>query len=312
MSPTQPELRQLADGVFAWIGAGGDSNGGAIATPDGVIVIDAQQTAALGRAMRQAVEKALGKPPSVLVTTHYHFDHITGNVAFAGDAPILAHERTLQKLEARLGPDSGSPWIITDMHTKIGMFYGENIGELIPEGDPAWEWFENRFAPADYDRLEIVPPTQTFADRFTFHLPDDRVELEYFGPAHCDGDIIVHLPRSKIVFLSDLFFYGRFPWLGDCDLNGWISVLDHILTLDLEIVVPGHGVPGTLKDVAWFRDLLANIRKAVEKAIKAGVSEEAVVRETSLPEYADISRYDTWLPFNLRSAYRYLNRGDLR
>ena len=307
MTPMQPELRQLAEGVFAWIGAGGDSNAGAIETPDGVIVIDAQQTATLGKNFRQALANTVDKPPHTLVTTHYHFDHVAGNVAFAGDAPILAHERTLEKLEARLGPSTESPWTITDLPTKIGMFYGENIDELIPEGDPAWEWFEKRFAPSDYDILEIVPPTQTFANRFAFHLPDGPVKLEYFGPAHCDGDIIVHLPRHKLVFLGDLFFYGRFPWLGDCDLNGWIAALDQILTRDLEIAVPGHGIPGTLKDVAWFRGLLVAFRTAVEAAIDKGASEEAVVNEVKLPEYSKLSRYDTWLPFNLRSAYRYLS-----
>lgn len=306
MTPAQPELRQLAEGVFAWIGAGGDSNAGAIETPDGVIVIDAQQTAALGRKFRQAVENELDKPPCTLVTTHYHFDHVAGNEVFAGDVPILAHQRTLEKLEARLGPAAKSPWTVTDLATKIGMFYGENIADLIPEGDPAWQWFEDRFAPADYDRLEIVPPTQTFGNRFAFHLPRGPVKLEYFGPAHCDGDIIVHLPRSRIAFLSDLFFFGRFPWLGDCDLNGWIATLDHVLTLDLETVVPGHGVPGSLRDVAWFRDLLVAIRKAVEVALREGASEEAVVNEVTLPQYSSIPRYDAWLPFNLRSAYRYL------
>ena len=303
----QPELRQLADGVYAWIGASGDSNAGAIETPEGIIVIDAQQNTALAQSFCSHLKEHVAKPLRALVTTHYHFDHVAGNVVFAKDIPIFAHEKTLQKLEARLGPASTSPWTVTDLPTKAAMFYGENIQELVPEGDPAWEWFENRFAPAEYAKMEIVPPSQTFADKFTFHLPRDVVCFEYFGPAHCDGDIIAHLPQSKVAFLSDLFFFGRFPWLGDCDLNGWIFALDHVLTLDLEIVVPGHGVPGTLNDVAWFRDLLVRLRESVEAAIKSGASEDAAVREVTLPEYAATPRYDVWLPFGIRSAYRYLS-----
>ncbi len=40
---SEAHLVTVADGVHAWIGSGGDSNAGAIETPEGVIVIDTQQ-----------------------------------------------------------------------------------------------------------------------------------------------------------------------------------------------------------------------------------------------------------------------------
>ncbi len=46
---SEPQLRQIAAGVHAWIGAGGDSNAGAVDTPHGLMVIDAQQNAAMPR-----------------------------------------------------------------------------------------------------------------------------------------------------------------------------------------------------------------------------------------------------------------------
>ena len=45
----------VAPGVHAWIGAGGDSNAGAIETPDGLLVIDAQQYPRLARQFRDAL-----------------------------------------------------------------------------------------------------------------------------------------------------------------------------------------------------------------------------------------------------------------
>jgi cyclase len=39
--PMEPQLLTIAEGVYAWIGAGGDSNAGAIDTPHGLLVIDA-------------------------------------------------------------------------------------------------------------------------------------------------------------------------------------------------------------------------------------------------------------------------------
>src|SRR6185437_13933764 len=103
---SQPRLVTVADGVHAWIGAGGDSNAGAIETPEGVIVIDAQQTVKLARELRAAVAAKTAKPLRILVDIHCHLDHTHGNTVFA-DLPILAHERTLAAMNACLGPRAG-------------------------------------------------------------------------------------------------------------------------------------------------------------------------------------------------------------
>jgi cyclase len=188
------------------------------------------------------------------------------------------------------------------------MLFGQNLFELVPENDPAQAWFRQRIGLPDYDTLTIAPPTVTFADHFTFHLPNETVHLDYWGPAHCDGDIVVWLEKSRVAFLGDLLFYGRFPWFGDCDLDGLIDRLGRVLTLDIAVVIPGHGMPTDLAQVARFRDMLAALRNAVAAAIKTGVSEDAAVREVKLPHYAGIPRYADWLPHDVRAAYRYLRR----
>ena len=301
----EPRLIAVADGIYAWIGAGGDSNAGAVDTPHGLLAIDAQQYPRLARQFRSALQAATGKPIRALINTHCHLDHTAGNIVFA-DVPILAHDKTLAAMHANLGPKGGAHWTISDYATKIKMLFGQNLFDLVPETDPAQAWFRQRIGLPDYDTMTIAPPTETFADHFTFHLPDDTMHLNYWGPAHCDGDLVVSLVKSKVVFLGDLLFHGRFPWLGDCDLSGLIDRLARVLTLDVEIVIPGHGMPTDLAQVARFRDMLVALRAAVDGAIRAGVSEEAAVREVRLPQYADIPRYADWLPHDVRAAYRYL------
>ena len=298
-------LVTVADGVHAWIGAGGDSNAGAIETPEGVIVIDTQQYPRLARQLRAAVLGKTGKPLRAVVNTHCHLDHTSGNTAFA-DVPILAHEKTLAAMNACLGPRHEENWSIRDFATKLRFLFGQNILELVPDGDPARRWFESRISLPDYDTVLIRPPSETFADSFAFHLPDDTVRLHYFGPAHCDGDIVVYLERRKVAFLGDLLFHGRFPWLGDCDLNGLIAALDRVLALNVAVVVPGHGPPTTLAEVARFREMLVELRAAVDCSIKAGASEAAAMQEVTLPQYAHVQRYKEWMPLDVRAAYRYL------
>jgi glyoxylase-like metal-dependent hydrolase (beta-lactamase superfamily II) len=154
--------------------------------------------------------------------------------------------------------------------------------------------------------LTIVPPSEAFADRMEFILPADTVRIDYWGPAHCDGDIVIHVEKAGVIFMGDLFFYGRFPWFGDCDLNGWIAALDRVLRMDVTAVVPGHGQPASLKELADFRKLLAAVRGEADKAIKAGWSEDAAARDVVLADYAAMPRYKEWMPFNIRAAYRYL------
>jgi len=301
----EPQLVTVAEGVHAWIGANGDSNAGAIETPDGWIAVDAQQYPRLAQAFRAAAEAKTGKPVWRLVNTHCHLDHTAGNVVFA-DVPIVAHAKTLSAMQANLGPKSGAHWTVSDYPTKVKMLFGQNLFDLVPENDPAQAWFRQRISLPDYATMTIAPPTVTFADHFTFHLPNETVHLDYRGPAHCDGDVVVSLAKSKVVFLGDLLFYRRFPWLGDCNLNGLIDRLTHVLSLDVAVVIPGHGPPTDLGAVRDFRDMLVALRDAAATAIKAGKSEEATVREVTLPQYAALPRYAEWLPHDVRVAYRCL------
>lgn len=301
----KPELVQVARDVWAWIGAGGDSNAGAFVTPQGLVAIDAQQYPRLAQMFRGALTEATGRPVTRLIDTHCHLDHTAGNIVFA-DVPILAHEKTAKALVDNLGPKDGANWTLTKYEDKAKLLFGQNLFELVPLDDPGHAWFRQRIGLPDYDRMVIAPPTETFADTFEFVLADDVVRLHYRGPAHCDGDITVHFLKRKVIFLGDLLFYRRFPWMGDCDLNGWIDRLGEVLSLDIDVVIPGHGPPTDLSEVKRFREMFVALRAGVEKAIRDGSSEEAAMREVQLPDFAHLPRYKEWLPTDVKAAYRFL------
>jgi cyclase len=122
----------------------------------------------------------------------------------------------------------------------------------------------------------------------------------------CEADVVIRLLHRKVVFLGDLMFYRRFPWMGDCDLDGWIDRLTTILGWDIDTVIPGHGPPTDLNEVQRFRDMFVALRSAVDRAIRAGVTEEAAMREVRLPEYASLPRYSEWIMTNVKVTYRYL------
>jgi glyoxylase-like metal-dependent hydrolase (beta-lactamase superfamily II) len=303
-----PSLIEIGSGIYAWIGANGDSNAGAVRTSDGLVAIDAQQTRDLGSRFRAAIEKISGRPATWLINTHLHLDHTAGNVVFA-DVPILAQEMTLRLMQTFLGTAGNNRWLVSNHSQKLRLFFGSNVQELVPPSDPLNEWFANRMSGPEYRSIELVGPSETFGDRMVLQTSGGPLYLDYWGSAHCDGDLILHMPRQKIAFLGDLLFVGRFPWLGDCDLNGWISRLNRVLTLDIDTVVPGHGGISKLKEVADFRDLLVSLRAAVQVAVSSGWSEEAAVHDIALPQYEAMPRYREWLPPNVRAVYRSLEQG---
>jgi cyclase len=177
----------------------------------------------------------------------------------------------------------------------------------VPQDDPARRWFEERISLPDYDTVVIRPPSETLRTVLRSICRTTRCGCTISGRP-TDGDIVVHIERRKVAFLGDLLFHGRFPWLGDCYLNGLIAALGRVLALDVDVVVPGHGPPTTLAEVARFREMLVELRAAVERSIKAGASEAAAMQEVTLPQYAHVQRYKEWMPLDVRAAYRYLRR----
>ena len=211
-----PSLQRLSKDVYAWIGAGGDSNAGAVLTKDGLLAVDAQQTPQLGREFRHRIESETGRRATQLLNTHLHLDHTAGNVVFRG-LPILAHRRTAELLQAELGPADQNLWVVTDSAAKLRLFFGSNFGKLVAPSDPLSAWFVKRVSGPAYDRIELAAPTETFETSISFQAAEGALLAEYWGPAHCDGDLIVYHPQQRIAFTGDLLFAGRFPWLGDCE-----------------------------------------------------------------------------------------------
>ena len=300
----EPQLIEIADGAYAWIGVNGDSNAGVVVGHDGLIVIDAQQSERQGMLFRQHIETTLRRPSHMLINTHFHLDHTAGNAAFA-NIPIHAHDLTRRLLSTYLGESDAGEWRLRDQDTKLKLFFGANIRELVQPGSPQEDWFLSRVSGPDHDAMRLTAPTASVPDIWVQDLPDDQLTSYYWGPAHCDGDLVLTLERGRIAFVGDLLFVGRFPWLGDCDLDGWIARLGQILKLDIDTVVPGHGPVVSLREASAFRDLLCVFRDRVADSISRGMSEEDMLAGFYLDRYAHLPRYKEWASFNARSAYRY-------
>ena len=234
------------------------SNASFVVTADGVVVVDALGSPALAEALIAAIRGITPQPIRRLIVTHYHADHIYGLQAFkAAGAEIVAHRAGQAYLNSdnaalrlQASRDELAPWI--DAHTRL-------------VGADRWLDGPERFTLGGFEFL--VQPV---------------------GPAHTAEDLVVHLPRQRVLIAGDLVFRGRVPFVGQADSARWIESLDRLLAFDAERIVPGHGPVSTRarEDLQLTRDYLVHLRKTMgEAARNLEPFEEAYAN-------ADWSRFD--------------------
>jgi glyoxylase-like metal-dependent hydrolase (beta-lactamase superfamily II) len=153
-------------------------------------------------------------------------------------------------------------------------------------------------------------PHQTYRDRMTIFLGGKEIEILYVGKAHTRGDSIVFVPQDRIVYLSEVFFDERFPFMNSGYVN-WINAIDIALKLEADIFVPGQGPTSVASNPRISRDallrnrqILVQARDAVEKEIARGATEDQVVATVLMPQWREMTGYAQQREVLLRRTYQ--------
>jgi cyclase len=264
-------MHEVADGVFAYVQATGGfciANAGLIVGPDGAIAIDALFTPSMTRAFQEQIRHTTPRPVRQLINTHHHVDHTLGNEHFDG-IDIIAHTRCREQIE-RVGVPR------------------ERLGAMAPH-----------FA-AEIAASEIRPPNLTFDGRMTLFLGDRRIELMHLGTAHTVDDVLIYLPKEKVLFAGDVAFHYVTPLAFEGHISGWIRVIDAIESMDVETIVPGHGPVGDTSDLHEMRDYLALVRREARRGFREGAPPEEVAQRVKLGRFSMWGEPERILPNVLR------------
>ncbi|HKK93783.1 MAG TPA: MBL fold metallo-hydrolase [Longimicrobiales bacterium] len=273
--------QEVAPGVRAAIGGGG--NVLLVASGGEALVSDAKNLG-LGHTLRREAE-AFGTPVTVAVNTHHHGDHIGGNVAFAGDLPLIANpnaqRRVREQAEAIAGQTNDRISQTIDRMSQEGVD-PRVIDDLIEEA-----------RSIERASAEDLTPNETFETEREVRVGDRTVLLRHVGAGHTDNDVFLHLPEVNVIHTGDLLFVGRHGFMdqnGGVDSEGWQRSLRAMIDLcDADtVVVSGHGEivgrAGLERQYEYFDQL----RAAVETAVSEGRSKDEV--EALQPDsLADIS-----------------------
>ena len=246
---------------------------------DHVLVVDSRHTPSSARSLIVTIRELTPKPVRYLVNTHWHGDHVQGNVAFVEvfpDIEIIGGETIAEDMltvgQARLDEE------IARLDERIGVLR-EELERLrtaaAPAGAEASDAEEREIDTLDRQlqameayraeraALELVPPGTIVDDELILDDAEPVVHVIRVGPAHTRGDVVVYLPRLRVLALGDLIEDG-FPWLGDGYPSGWADALDRLAELNVRTWLPAHGP--VLREPGMFETQRVFMRVLVEEA----------------------------------------------
>jgi glyoxylase-like metal-dependent hydrolase (beta-lactamase superfamily II) len=269
-----------AIGGFCIANAGILGGGGA-----GSTVIDALFTPSMTRALLDESRRVAPGPIARLLSTHHHVDHTLGNALFPRDTEILSHARAKAEME------------------RVGIGVLGIIKRMAPH-------FEDELQGID-ERGWRLPDATFDGDTLEIEAGGRRVRLLHFGTGHTRGDVMVHLPEDRVLFLGDVGFFYVTPLAFEGHIGNWINVCDRVIAeVDADVLVPGHGPAATKDDLRLMRDYLALVHTASKQAYDAGVSEQEATPSIDLGEYAEWGESER-LPINVARCYTEF-RGEIR
>ncbi|WP_207905674.1 MBL fold metallo-hydrolase [Nocardia alba] len=233
------------------------NNAGVVVGSDRTLLIDTTATIDRTRAMRAELHAAGIGDPRYIVNTHFHGDHTFGNCVF-DTAEVIGTSTT-----AREAGDAGL--------ALCGLW-------------PAVDWGE----------ITLVAPSILVEDRLGMDLGGVEVELFDVGPAHTSSDLVVWVPRERVLFTGDVAWNGVTPFALMGSVDGSLAALQRLLELDPAVVVPGHGDVGGLEVLEQTRRYLLWCRDLAFEGRREGMSPLQVAQrawsEGTVPELSEAER----------------------
>ena len=233
------EVIEVTDGVYVAIGFG-LANCILLEGDDGVVIVDAMESAEAAVPVKEAFSKITSKPVKALIFTHYHSDHTNGATIMAGDdtTDIYAHATTSYYMDR----------IATITRETTYRRAMRQFGTLLPEGGIINDGIGPRLEFDESKTLGLLVPTKTFsADRLDLDIAGLKLIL-FFAPGETPDQILIWMPEKKVLLPADNY-YKSFPNLyairGTAyrDVKLWVNSIDKMRALKPEYLVPQHTRP---------------------------------------------------------------------
>lgn len=210
-TPPGPAVKKLGDDVYALLGP---YNSLFVVFKDHVLVLEAGSNNRYSAASIAEIKKvAPDKPIRYLVSTHFHFDHLSGVRSYIAEGTTIVTTPAAKSVIERAA---------TASHV---------------------------MRPDALSRNPKTTVIETIDDKRVFDDGVHKVELYRFASPHAGQMIIAYLPKEKILFEADMLDIPEAgnPVAGDDTID--LAKQIEKLGLQVETIIPVHGKIGTISDL---------------------------------------------------------------
>ena len=155
-------------------------------------------------------------------------------------------------------------------------------------------------------QMTLDAPAMT-SDKQVINVGGIEVQALYLGRAHTGGDLVVYLPKQKILFMSEVYLNRVFPAMRSAYPTEWVAVIDKALKLDVERFVPGHGFveePKTSREeLIEYQKALGAVIAEVNRLHKLGLSAEDAAKQANWGPYKEWYIAEQQGPIAVRKIY---------
>jgi len=286
-------FNKVADGVYHAVGTGALTvvgNSSIIVNDDDVMIVDDHVSPAAAWVLLEEIKTLTNKPVKTVVNTHFHYDHAHGNQIFDNTVQIIGHEFTREMLTGGKSSEmplyknylSGLPGSIANLRQRLT---AETDAAAKARLQTQLQTAENN--AASQAELKPTPPNVTLRTNLTLYRGSREIQIRHLGRAHTAGDVVVYLPKEKMVMTGDMLT-STLSNMSDAYVNEWATTLDELKKLDFTTVLPGHGEAFTDKaKIDYFQAYLRDVWTEVSRLKQQGVSAEDASRRADLTKHRD-------------------------
>jgi len=281
-------FNKITDGVYHAVGTGSlvvMSNATIIEGDRDVLVVDSQVSPGGAWALREELKAITPKPIRWVVNSHYHFDHSHGNQIYGPEVEIISHEFARQQMVAGKSQDSparefyvgGVPAAIRGLEQRLAAATDDKTRATIQNQlDIQKNHLEGSNA------VKPTPPTMTLTQTMTLHRGGREIRVLFLGRGHTAGDVVVYLPKERMVATGDLLVNGT-SYMGDAFFTEWVDTIEALKKLDIGTVLPGHGAAFTdMAKLDHWQAYMRDFWAQAQKFHKAGTPWDEAAKQVDL------------------------------
>ncbi|MGE0284602.1 MAG: MBL fold metallo-hydrolase [Rhizobiaceae bacterium] len=178
----------------------------------------------------------------------------------------------------------------------VGSDHGDHMSGNAPL-KKAWPGMVVIATPASQKAMakNAAPPTELVTDKRTLTLGGTEIQILNLGRAHTGGDLLVYLPKDKIMFMSEVYLRGVFPAMRSAYPSEWLATIKKAQAMDVNLFIAGHG---WVDDPAAMKAGLEDFRKALEHVVAEGKRLHAAKAACPAPDKCDAVKQANWGAYN--------------